>query len=203
MKKILLMAATLMLAPLFAQAAQYQEGTHYSEIKGASKTAKPEIKEYFSFFCPHCFQFSQTVLPKLKKNLPQGVVFKDSHVDFIGGPMGKELTRAFAVAEQLNVQAKMTKALFTAIHVKRQRLVNADDVRKIFIANGVAAKDYDSALSSFMVNARVRQMERDARDAQITGVPDLVVNGKYKIEKGAIKSWDEYVAIAYWVAKNK
>ncbi|RLV60580.1 thiol:disulfide interchange protein DsbA/DsbL [Parashewanella curva] len=203
MKKFLLVAAVLLMFPLLSQAAQYKEGVHYSVIKGQQKTDKPEITEYFSFFCGHCYQFSLNVLPKLEKGLPAGVTFKQSHVDFIGGQMGQELSRAFAVAEQLGVEKKMEKAIFRAIHAQRQRLTNRDDVRKIFIANGVSGKDFDSAINSFMVNARVAQMRRAAQDAQINGVPDLVVNGVYKIEKGAIKSWDEYLAIAFWLAKNK
>ncbi|MCL1077756.1 thiol:disulfide interchange protein DsbA/DsbL [Parashewanella spongiae] len=202
MKKILFMAAALFLVPMLSQAAQYKEGVHYTVIHDGAETAKPEIKEYFSFLCGHCFNFYQTVLPKLKKGLPEGVTFKQSHVDFLGGKVGVELTKAFAVAYQLNISAKMEKAFFNAIHVQRKRLVSADDIRQVFISNGVDAKKYDAAASSFMVNAQAKKMGQDARKAKVTGVPDLVVNGKYRIEKGAIKSWDDYLAIAFYLAKK-
>ncbi|MBM7071202.1 thiol:disulfide interchange protein DsbA/DsbL [Shewanella sp. 202IG2-18] len=204
MKKILLMAAALLLAPMLSQAATvYKEGVHYSVINQGPKTKTPEIKEYFSFLCPHCFQFYLNVLPKLEKQLPKGVKFTQSHVDFLGGDIGKDLTRAFAIAELLNVKHKIEGALFNDIHVKRQRILGMKDIRKIFIASGVDAKEFDSVVNSFAVNARVAQMARDAKDDQINGVPELVINGKYKVLKKEIKTWDDFINIAVWVAKNK
>ena len=59
MKKALLMAAALLLAPMAAMAADYKEGVHYTVINDGPETAKPEITEFFSFYCPHCFNFSK------------------------------------------------------------------------------------------------------------------------------------------------
>ena len=204
MKKILFMAAALLLAPMLSQAATvYKEGVHYSVINQGPKAKTPEIKEYFSFLCPHCFQFYLNVLPKLEKQLPKGVKFTQSHVDFLGGQTGKELTRAFAIAELLNVKHKMEKVLFNTIHVKKERIVTRGDIRKLFVANGVEGKEFDSVIDSFAVNAMVSKMARDAKDDQINGVPELVINGKYKVLKKQIKTWDDFINIAVWLAKNK
>ena len=183
--------------------ALYKEGVHYAVINQGPKAQQLEIKEYFSFLCPHCFQFYLNVLPKLEKHLPKGVKFTQSHVDFLGGQTGKDLSRAFAVAELLNVKDKMDKVLFDTIHVKRQRIVNLSDIRKLFVANGVDGKEFDSVVNSFAVNARVAKMARDAKDDQINGVPELVINGKYKVLKKEIKTWDDFIKIAVWVAKHK
>ena len=183
--------------------ALYKEGVHYAVINQGPKAQQLEIKEYFSFLCPHCFQFYLNVLPKLEKHLPKGVKFTQSHVDFLGGQTGKDLSRAFAVAELLNVKDKMDKVLFDTIHVKRQHIVNMSDIRKLFVANGVDGKEFDSVVNSFAVNARVAKMARDAKDDQINGVPELVINGKYKVLKKEIKTWDDFIKIAVWVAKHK
>lgn len=119
MKKVLLMAAALLLAPLAVSAVEYQEGVHYTVINDGPATAKPEITEFFSFYCPHCFNFSKTVVPKILAEKPEGVAFNQAHVDFIGKEMGVEMSRAFAVAHQLNVDDKMDAALFSAIHEKK------------------------------------------------------------------------------------
>ena len=37
-----------------AQARDYKEGLDY-EIRATNKTVEPEIREFFSFFCSHCF----------------------------------------------------------------------------------------------------------------------------------------------------
>ncbi|PKH98245.1 disulfide bond formation protein DsbA [Shewanella sp. 11B5] len=199
MKKALLMAAALLLAPMAAMAADYKEGVHYTVINDGPETAKPEITEFFSFYCPHCFNFSKTVVHKIEANLPEGVAFNQSHVEFIGRDMGVEMSRAFAVAQQLNVEKKMDAALFTAIHDKRQQFTRPDDIRAIFIANGVDGKAYDAAASSFMVNAQMSKMKRDTENAKISGVPTLVVNGKYRVETSSIKSYDELIDIAFYL----
>lgn len=202
MKKALLMAAALLLAPMAASAVEYQEGVHYTVINDGPATAKPEITEFFSFYCPHCYTFSKTVVPKIVAEKPDGVAFNQAHVDFIGKEMGVEMSRAFAVAHQLNVDKKIEPALFSAIHEKQQRFTNRADVRALFVANGVEGKTFDAAADSFMVNAQMAKMKRDTENAKLTSVPALVVNGKYRVETGSIKSYDELLDIAYYLARK-
>ncbi|MCL1143679.1 thiol:disulfide interchange protein DsbA/DsbL [Shewanella gaetbuli] len=203
MKKALLMAAALLFIPLAANAADYKEGVHYTVINDGPGTAKPEITEFFSFFCGHCYNFSKTVIPKIEQTIPEGVAFKQAHVEFIGREMGVEMSRAFAIAHQLKVEDKIEPAIFSAIHDKKQSFTSLKDLRLLFIANGVEGKDFDAAANSFMVNAQMSKMKRDTTNAKISGVPSLVVNGKYRVETGAIKSYDELLDIAYYLAENK
>lgn len=203
MKKALLVALALLVAPMAALAADYKEGVHYTVINDGPATAKPEIAEFFSFYCPHCYNFAKVQVPQIKANLPEGVVFKQNHVEFIGREMGPEMSRAFAVAHQLKVEEKMEHALFSAIHDKKQRFTSRDDIRKLFIANGIDGKDFDAAANSFMVSAQMAQMKRATENAKLSGVPALVVNGKYRVETGAIKSYDELLQIAYYLTSLK
>lgn len=53
-----------------------------------------------------------------------------------------------------------------------------------------------------MVKAQMAKMKRDTENAKLTGVPALVVNGKYRVETGAIKSYDELLDIAFYLAKK-
>ncbi|MCL1095933.1 thiol:disulfide interchange protein DsbA/DsbL [Shewanella kaireitica] len=203
MKKALLVALAFIVAPMAAMAADYKEGVHYTVVNQGPATAKPEITEYFSFYCPHCYNFAKSEVPKIKASLPEGVTFKQNHVDFINGNMGVEMSRAFAVAHQLKVDEKMETAIFSAIHDKKQHFTNRDDVKAIFVANGVDGKAFDAAANSFMVNAQMSQMKRATQNAKISGVPALVVNGKYRVETGAIKSYDELLDIAYYLTTMK
>ncbi|QYK01194.1 thiol:disulfide interchange protein DsbA/DsbL [Shewanella psychrotolerans] len=203
MKKALLVALALLIAPMAALAADYKEGVHYTVVNDGPATAKPEIAEFFSFYCPHCYSFAKVQVPQIKANLPEGVVFKQNHVEFIGREMGPEMSRAFAVAHQLNVDEKIEKALFAAIHDQKQRFVSRDDIRQVFIANGIDGKDFDAAANSFMVSAQMAQMKRATENAKLSGVPALVVNGKYRVETGAIKSYDELLDIAYYLTTLK
>lgn len=203
MKKALLLAAAIILAPMSAMAANYTEGVHYTVINDGPGTAKPEITEFFSFYCPHCFNFAKTTVPKIKSGLPDGVIFKQTHVEFMGKDMGVEMSRAFAAAKLLNVDEKIEPALFSAIHEKRQHFTRPDDIKALFVANGVDAKTYDAAINSFMVNVQVSKMRKDTENAKLSGVPSLVVNGKYRIEAGSIKTNDELLDIAFYLTSLK
>lgn len=44
-----------------AQARDYKEGLDY-EIRATNKTVEPEIREFFSFFCSHCFAMESLFL---------------------------------------------------------------------------------------------------------------------------------------------
>lgn len=202
MKKMMLIIATLLMAPVLVHAADFKEGVHYKVINNGPGTKQPEITEFFSFYCGHCYNFSRSVVPQIKKTLPAGVKFDQEHVEFIGGPMGEEMSRAFAIAEQLGVTSKVEPALFAAIHEKRQRFNSRDDIRKLFIANGVSGKDFDAAANSFMVNSDIAKMRRDTENAGIQGVPSLVVNGKYLVLTDHIKSYQDMLDIAYYLAQK-
>ena len=203
MKKALLVAFALLMAPMAAMAAQYEEGVHYTVINEGPGTAKPEIAEFFSFYCPHCYTFAKEQVPKIKATLPEGVTFKQNHVEFIGRQMGVEMSRAFAIAHQLKIEEQMEHALFSAIQDKKQNFTNLDDIKALFVVNGVDPKAFDAAAKSFMVNAQMSKMKRDTENAQIAGVPALVVNGKYRVDTGSIKIYQELLDIAYYLATQK
>ncbi|QLE83974.1 MULTISPECIES: thiol:disulfide interchange protein DsbA/DsbL [Shewanella] len=203
MKKAFLVALALIMAPMAALAADYKEGVHYTVINQGPATAKPEIAEFFSFYCGHCYNFYKTAIPQIKKDLPEGVTFKQNHVEFIGRNMGVEMSRAFAIAHQLKVEDKIEGALFKAIHDQKQRFTSLEDIKKLFVAYGVDGKDFDSAASSFMVSAQMSQMKRATENAQISGVPAIVVNGKYRIENESISSYKELQDIAFYLTNMK
>ena len=224
MKKAFIIAVALLMTPLLSiadtapvkpdvskpvVASKYKEGVHYSVINQGPATSKPEITEFFSFYCPHCYTFQKTEVPKIKKRLPKGVTFKQVQVDFLGGKgkggvnMGDVMARAFAVAQLLKVEDKIEPAIFSAIHDKRQRFTSLDDIRALFVANGVDGTEFDAAANSFMVNAQMAQMVRETKDAGINGVPTLIVNGKYRVETGAIKSYDDMLNIAFYLTTLK
>ena len=91
MKKIWLALAGLVLA-FSASAAQYEDGKQYTTLEKPVAGA-PQVLEFFSFFCPHCYQFEEVlhISDNVKKKLPEGVKMTKYHVNFMGGDLGKEL----------------------------------------------------------------------------------------------------------------
>ncbi|WP_299490003.1 thiol:disulfide interchange protein DsbA/DsbL [uncultured Shewanella sp.] len=198
MKTIFGVILSLSFMTLNVLATEYKEGVHYTVIRERASVT-PEITSFFSFYCGHCYQFSQMEIPKMKAQLPQGVSFKQVQVAAVGGAMGKEMAKAFVIAQLLDVEEVIEGALFQAVHKTGVRFTQLDDIKKVFIENGVDDAEFDAAASSFMVSSKVAQMEQAVKDADIVGVPTLIVNGKYRVETGAIKSYDEMRQIAYYL----
>ena len=78
---------------------------------------------------------------------------------------------------------------------KTQTVKQPQDIRQVFVAAGVKAEDYYSALNSFVVKSLVAQQEKAAADLQLRGVPAVFVNGKYMVKNDGLdtSSMDMYV----------
>ncbi|RLM23209.1 protein disulfide oxidoreductase DsbA [Brenneria alni] len=185
-----------------ASAADFSNGKQYVELDKPA-TQEPQVLEFFSFYCPHCYQFSLVYhIPEaVEKVLPTDTKVTRYHVDFLG-PLGKDLTQAWAVAIALGVEDKVSPLMFEAVQ-KTQTLQKPEDIRSVFIRAGVSAEEYDGALNSFVVKSLVVQQEKAAADLQLRGVPAMFINGKYMIKNDGLdtSSMDAYVKQYADVAK--
>ena len=201
MKKIVMLLVGLMMATLVHAAPLFKEGEHYEVVK-ATATAKPEVLEFFSYFCPHCYNF-EPIMADLKKSLPQGVELKRSPVAFLGREMGPELQRAFAVATLLDVEAKFSQVAFKKIQEERQPPQSRADIKALFESIGVAGNEYDGAVDSFAVSGLVAQFDRNTQEMNIRGVPATVINGRYLLKTESVKSTEEYKALVQYLLNKK
>ena len=196
MKKWLFLA----LAAAFSFSAQAQELTENKEyvvVEGQQRSAQPEVIEFFSFYCPHCYSFeAQYHIPqKIAESLPEGTSFKQYHVDFLGR-QSENLTRAWALAIAIKAEEKVKTPLFKA--AQANTLKSMDDIRQIFIDNGVSAEQFDGGIYSFAVNGLVTKQQNLVEKYQVRGVPDFYVNGKYRVNMEGLahdenRFVDEYV----------
>ncbi|PHM48737.1 thiol:disulfide interchange protein DsbA [Xenorhabdus miraniensis] len=173
-----------------ASASGFSEGKQYTELKNPVAN-QPQVLEFFSFYCPHCYQFENIyhVPSTVEKNLPAGVTHDRYHVDFLG-PLGKDLTDAWAVAIVMKVEDKVTPILFEGIQ-QTQSINSKEGIRNAFIKAGVSGEEYDAALNSFIVQSVAAKERQAAKDLELRGVPAVFVNGKYLINNGGIESRSE------------
>ena len=172
--------------PFLASAGDYIEGKQYTKVS-ESVTAKPEVREYFSFYCPHCFKF-EPFMHDVKKELPEGVKFARNHVDFLRAASPEiqaMLSKSVVVAQQLGMEEKLVGAVFNYIHIQRARITSEKDIRNIFVLNGADGEKFDKLMKSFSVNSQAKKMKKhqDEMTAKraLSGVPAIFVNGKYRI----------------------
>ncbi|AJR07031.1 thiol:disulfide interchange protein DsbA/DsbL [Photobacterium gaetbulicola] len=195
-KKILAFASVALLS-LSVQAAKFTEGDYY-KVLDLPKSSSPVVTEYFSFYCPHCNSF-EPIIQQLKKNLPDNAKLQKNHVSFMGGAMGKSMSKAYATSVVLGVEDTMTPVLFARVHDMQKPPRNDDELRQIFLDEGVSAEDFDGAFNSFAVNSMVNRFNKAFQDSGLTGVPAIIVNNKYQVEAGKVKSIDEYFELVNYL----
>ena len=201
MKKIIMLMVGLLMGSLVQAAPVFKEGVNYEVVK-QSPSAKPEVLEFFSYFCPHCYQF-EPIMTDVKKSLPQGVEFKRNPVAFLGREMGPELQRAYAVAVLLGVEEKFSAETFKRAQVERNPPKDRAEVKALFESIGVAAAEFDGAIDSFAVTGLVSQYDHNTEGFNIRGVPSTLVNGKYLIKTESLKSADEFKSLIQFLLAQK
>ncbi len=176
-------AVSLSLGVVFGSLAQttWEAGEDYDVIAPAIRTAeadKIEVHEFFWYGCGHCYNF-EPMVAQWKKSLPEDVVVKGSPAMW-NGPMELH-ARAFYTAKVLDVLDDIHLPLFQALNVDGKRLQSEKAIAKLFARHGVDRETFSEAFNSFGVNSMTRQANARARAAKITGTPEMMVNGKYRI----------------------
>ncbi|WP_217511688.1 thiol:disulfide interchange protein DsbA/DsbL [Vibrio metschnikovii] len=196
MKKLFALVAALILS-LSAHAAQFKEGVHY-KVLDLPKASQPSVSEYFSFYCPHCYSF-EPIIKQLKEQLPAEVRLQKNHVSFMGGNMGKSMSKAYATMLALNVEEQMLPVMFNRIHNQRKAPKNDQELRQIFTDEGIDGAKFDAAFNGFAVDSMVRRFDKQFQDSGLTGVPAVVVNNRYLVQAQGIKTVDEYFELVNYL----
>lgn len=184
----------------------WKEGTHY-KIVAEKATDKREIMEFFSFWCPHCYNF-EPIVAQIKKEMDSDVEFKKIHVNFMrsAGPnVQDDATRAMLVGRTLKREAQIINAIFNHIHVQRKPITGLDDMKNMLLTNGVDAAKFEKQAKGFGINSLLKRNNSMITKYQrhLSGVPNFIVNGKYQaILEGGMKP-DDMVALIIWLSEQK
>ncbi|HAW1411676.1 TPA: thioredoxin domain-containing protein [Escherichia coli] len=182
---------SLFLGGLLSGASVAQEYTTYSALDKPVMSAVQDnetVVEFFSFYCPPCYAFSQDygIDKAIRESLPPGKKLVKYHAGFLG-ELGEDLTRAWSVAMVLGVEDKVEPLLFDAVQ-KTRRLKSAEDIPGIFIRAGVYPGEYMQALASKEVAEMTEKQKHLFREYGVAGTPSVYVNGRYRIENSAFQA---------------
>ncbi|MDH5736953.1 MAG: thiol:disulfide interchange protein DsbA/DsbL [Gammaproteobacteria bacterium] len=159
-----------------------EEGKHYDVLPVPIRQRYPdkiEVTEYFSYGCPHCFQFDP-MISRWKADLPEDVIF--NRTPAIWNPDYQVLAQAYYTAEALGILEKVHVPMFQAIHVDRKNLADAQAMAGFFQRFGVDPTDFVKVFKSFGVRSAMQQAEARGRSYRAQGVPAFIINGKYLVE---------------------
>ena len=182
----------LWLAP-GAGAVELEQGRDFQLVNPplASENDRIEVTEFFWYGCSHCFGFEPALAAWVKK-LPADVSFRRVPVIF---PDNKWLpgARLYYTLEAMNLLEKLHGEVFNAIHVDRQRLNDEKILFEWVAKKAVDAKQFSATWSSFGVQSHLQQARRLTVAAGVTGVPSMMVEGRYLVLKAGNN--EELIAI--------
>ena len=177
--------------------AQYEEGVHYEVLDPqaplSTSGGRIEVSEYFSYGCGHCFQFDP-VLTAWLETLPKDVVFDRTPAiwnDYYGN-----LAQTYYTLKAMDLLEALHLPVFEAIHIKRMNLSKQGIMGDFLEATGVEPDTFAKIFNSFGVRMSLQQAEARGRAYRASGVPTLIVNGKYRIEARAAGSTKDMLKVA-------
>lgn len=182
----------------------FKEGVHYDVVSN-KKSDKPMVREFFSLYCGHCFQFD-TFIDSLHHSLPKTVSFQRSHVDYIprdNKAVSFGIVKAYNVMVDLGKEEQLRKAFFAAIHLGKEPIDTEEKIKQIFLDHGVDAAKFDKLYNSQSIIDRSKAMAELWVERRIDSVPTLVVNEKYKINISSLKTMQEMIDITNFLLKQK
>ena len=200
-------AALLLIIPLLACAQsapeQFQEGTQYQLVTPAQPTdsgANVEVVELFWYGCPHCFHLEPAVTEWLKHK-PANVTF--TRVPAALNPNWELMARAYYAAEDLGVLKKIHGPLFNHEQNKATQSNTDQDVIAFFVAQGVAEAEIRDAMTSFSVETKLRRARQMGERYGLTGVPAIIVNGKYRTNATLAGSTENIFKVVDFLIKKE
>lgn len=185
---VILLLLAISAPPLFAANPQtapvFHEGLHYFALPEAVPVElddKIEVTEIFWYGCSHCFHFEPLVLA-WQETMPDDAYF--TYVPAMWNAAMEAHARVYYVAQRLGVLEQAHQAIYNAINIDGDRLDNPENVGAFFARFDVNAEDAAAIFDSPEATAFLMSVDAKARAYQISGTPQLIVGGRYRVQSG-------------------
>jgi protein dithiol oxidoreductase (disulfide-forming) len=202
MKKFL--AILMLTLSTMAFAEDPQLGEQFEAVAQPISTdnpAKIEVMEIFWYGCIHCYQM-ETPMNAWAKKLPSDVYFK--RVPGLPNPSWAPMAKAFYAMETLGVAEKLHTPLFDAIH--KQKTLNPTDEKAaidwVTKQSGLDKLKVEQAFKSFTINTSLNRAAIIFRNSGATGVPSLIIDGKYITSSTMAGGNDSALKVADFIIAN-
>ena len=180
--KSLFLLLTLCLSPVTLMAEGFKEGVEYTTFSKplpVNTGEKIEVREIFWYGCPHCYNLEAPLNKWRQEGLPDNAefirmpgIFRENWVPH---------ARAYYAFEALGQTEKLHHAMMNEMHVKKNRLTTKDQIADFIATQGVDKKEFLDAYNSFSVDSLSRQAGIMTKRYGITGVPTIIVDGRYLV----------------------
>ena len=170
---------------------RFRAGVHYELLDNPTKVRDPskiEVTEVFWFGCNHCYAL-EPYIARWKRDMPLDVTFIKSPATW--NDMLKTHARIYYTAKALGIEQQFVPAAFNTIQNEGRMLTGNTELEYYFRGFDVEKDRYKAVSTSFGVRNAVDQADKKMKDWKVTGVPSLVVNGKYKVSASRSVRTDE------------
>ena len=175
----------------------------YVQISNQKQTESDKIiiYEFFWYGCPHCYNIEPTI-NQIEDNLKKDTIL-------IKVPVALRNTweihaKAYYTLQQMKLDDDLHEKIFSEIHVNANRLDTEEKLINFLNDEGHDAEKFSKILNSFGTEIRVKKASRLANQYQITSVPTLIINGKYRTSGSYVSSYEElYDVVQLLVDKER
>ena len=186
----------------FAEAPQV--GSNFEAVAQPIPTdnaAKIEVMEIFWYGCIHCYHMDVPLNAWVKK-LPSDVYFK--RMPGLPNASWAPMAKAFYAMETLGVSEKLHTPLFDAVH--KSKTLNPTDEKAIVDWMTLQSKmdkvKVEAAFKSFTINTNLNRAAQIFRASGATGVPSLVIDGKYITSSTMNGGNEQALKVADYIIEN-
>lgn len=175
---------------------KFKEGQQFHRLVPTQPTIggadKVEVAEFFWYGCVHCYEF-EPYIGEWDESKPANA--RLVRIPATWNPLVQLHAQLYYTEETLVENGKIADpaafraAIFNEYHRRGNRMTSQDSIRSVFERLGVSGDDFDATWSSFGVAQKLRRAQDLSRRYAITGVPAMVVNGKYRLGKADTGSY--------------
>ncbi len=188
--------------PATAQNSEYLEGAHYELLEQAQPIQtgdQIEVVEMFWYRCPHCYRLEpylekwQDQKPEYAEFVPIPAVLADSWIFH---------AKVYYTFEALGLTQALHKKFFDAIHKDRIRFTTPEALADWVAEQGIDDSSILATFNSFAVDNKVNFAGIMTRNYGISGVPSIIVDGKYRTSVSLAGSHNALVDIINFLVEK-
>lgn len=172
---------------------EFIEGEHFFALEKPRRVRgdKIEVMEFFSYGCIHCYNLDDDLADWANERSEQVHLVR---TPVIANDLWRNLGKAHYGLIQLGILDDNHVRLFKEIHDGKRNLNSLEKIAAILANSDVSEAELLAAFTSEEVTQQVNRADNLARRFKIASVPNLVVNGKYRVsasrDVGLIKMLD-------------
>lgn len=181
---------------------RFQEGEDYAVIDDPVSTStneQIEVVEVFAYTCGHCYNF-EPLISAWEEEAPDDVAVVRTPA--MWNSSMEAYARGFYAAKALGILDEVHTAVFTALHQEGKRLNSAEQWADFLSDYGVEREKALNTLNSFGVTSQVRQADARVRGYKISGTPEMVVEGEYRVSSRMTGSHQKMLEVVDYLVEQ-